>query len=190
MSVNLKSLIGKLNDTTRGALEEAATAVPGAHALRRRDRTFSAEAAGREQQRCGAHSASVWSGCVAAAERTGAEPGYAEERQRADAGVQPFLLNMLTEAWTLGSLDFGADADSQRLRDAGAALQRRAGADRPGHQPGVAEDPAGGAEEGPAGHHGRIGRGYRGSGCRRIPSRPWLGGKAAGERRRIWISSP
>ena len=42
------------------------------------------------------------------AEGADAQPRQAEDRQRADACVQPVAAPMLTEAWTLGSLEFGA----------------------------------------------------------------------------------
>ncbi len=191
MSVNLKSLIGKLNDTTRGALEEAATAVPGAHALRHRDRTFSAEAVGCERQRCGADSASVRRGCVAAAEGAGAGPGQAEERQRADAGVQPFPAEdadggvdsgfagfrsgrrfaAATRCWRCSPTTSWRASPATSAGSCRRSSRRLLKKDLPAITDGSEED----TEEAAAGES-RAGA--------------WLRRKPPAERRRIWISSP
>ena len=123
MSVNLKGLIGKLNDTTRAALEAAAGLVPVAHALRRRDRAFPDEAAGCERQRCRQDLSSVQRGHFAPAEGAGAQPGQAEERERAHAGVQSLSVEDAD-----GGLDdrlarLRRDADPQRPRAAGSAAR-------------------------------------------------------------------
>ena len=49
MANTLKSIVGKLNDTTRSGAGRRGRTVPGAHPLRRRDRTLPDEAAGYDR---------------------------------------------------------------------------------------------------------------------------------------------
>ena len=59
MPVNLRSLIGKLNETSRKALEAAAGLVPGADALRHRNRALPVESCSTPPTATGAHPAPV-----------------------------------------------------------------------------------------------------------------------------------
>ncbi len=107
MSVNLKSLIGKLNDTTRAALEEAATLclvrthydVEIEHFLLKL-----LDASGSDAARIFHHFGVDTSRLQKELERGLDSLKSGNARTPA---FSPSLLNMLTEAWTLGSLDFG-----------------------------------------------------------------------------------
>ncbi len=59
MAINLKSLIGKLDDATRNCVEAAAGTVPYPHALFNRDRALSPEAARFARWRFSSHSAAL-----------------------------------------------------------------------------------------------------------------------------------
>ena len=109
MGYNVRSLIGKLNDPTRQALEAAAGLLPFANALRRRDRALPDEAC---SIRADGDFACIAEGLrhrpVAAGGGADAQPRQAEVRQRPQSRFSPSLMKMLTEAWTLGSIDFNA----------------------------------------------------------------------------------
>ena len=47
--------------------------------------------------------------------RTQAQPGQDQAGNAGGRRFSPSLVNMLTEAWTIGSLDYGAGADPHRL---------------------------------------------------------------------------
>src|SRR4029077_1973422 len=108
MSVNLKSLIGKLNDTTRGALEAAAGLclsrthydVEVEHFLMKL-----LDASGRDAVKI-FHQFSVdTSRLQKELERSLDKLKSGNARTPA---ISPSVLKMLTEAWTSGSLDYGA----------------------------------------------------------------------------------
>lgn len=108
MGVNLKSLIGKLNATTRSALEEAATLclvrthydVEIEHFLLKLLDAPSSDAA-RILRHFGVDSSRLQKDLERGLDRL--KSGNART-----PAFSPSLVHMLTEAWTLGSLDFGA----------------------------------------------------------------------------------
>src|ERR1700688_4593415 len=110
MNVNLKSLIGKLNDTTRGALEAAAGLC-----LSRTHYDVEVEhfliklldASGSDAVKI-LHQFSVdTSRLQKELERSLDKLKSGNARTPA---ISPSLLKLLTQAWMLGSLDFGAEA--------------------------------------------------------------------------------
>ena len=142
MRLNVRSLIGKLNDPrAEPRWKRRAGTLPFAHALRRRDRALSDEAARFERWRLRLHCEALRHGQVAPGGGTHAQPGQAEVAATpAPPRVSPTVRNMLTEGWTIGSIDFGAGQGPHRLHHSRAGPRRRA---RPPHarrQQRVSED--------------------------------------------------
>ena len=108
MAVNLKSLIGKLNDTDTERAGSRGGPLPFAHALRHRNRALPDEAAGATDD----DFARILSHFGVDPSRLAAELTRSLDKlKRGNArtpALSPTLLNMLTEAWTIGSIDFGA----------------------------------------------------------------------------------
>src|SRR5581483_10085275 len=108
MAVNLKSLIGKLNDATRGALEAAAGLclsrthydIEIEHYLMKLLDSTDDDAV-RILQHFGVDKSRL------AAELTRSLDKLKSGNARTPA-LSPSVLKMLTEAWTIGSIDFGA----------------------------------------------------------------------------------
>src|ERR1700689_2356617 len=108
MSVNLKSLIGKLNDTTRNALEAAAGLclsrthydVEVEHYLMKLLDSSSGDLA------------AILKHFEVDKSRFATELTRSLDKLKSgnarNPALSPTLRNMLTEAWTLGSIDFGA----------------------------------------------------------------------------------
>lgn len=108
MNVNLKSLIGKLNDTTRGTLESAAGLCLARTHYDIEIEHFLAkllDASGSDASKI-LHQFGVDSG------RLEKDLGRALDRLKSGnartPAFSPSVLKMLTEAWTLGSIDYGA----------------------------------------------------------------------------------
>ncbi len=108
MSVNVRSLIGKLNDTTRGALEASAgLCLSRTHydveiehyLLKLLDGTDS-------------DLASILKAFEVDRSRLAAELNRSLDKLKSGnartPALSPYLLKMMTEAWTVGSIDFGA----------------------------------------------------------------------------------
>ena len=121
----MRSLIGKLNDTTREAMEDAAGLC-----LARTHYDVEIEHYLMKLLDIDGYAISRASSITSASTRparggTDTQPGQAEiAAMRATPAFSPTMLKMLTEAWTIGSLDYGAGADSHRLYDPGAGLGR------------------------------------------------------------------
>ena len=94
---------------TRGALEGRGWTLPVPHALRRRDRALSDEAARLERRRFRLHLRSISASTSRAlsAELTRSLDKLKSGNARTPA-LSPSLLKMLTEAWTIGSIDYDA----------------------------------------------------------------------------------
>src|SRR5579871_3088107 len=108
MNVNLKSLIGKLNDTTRGTLEGAAGLCLARTHYDIEIEHFLAkllDSQGSDASKI-LHQFSVDSG------RLEKDLGRSLDRLKSGnartPAFSPTVLKMLTEAWTLGSIDYGA----------------------------------------------------------------------------------
>ncbi len=125
MGVNLRSLIGKLNDTTRNAVEAAAGLclsrthydVEIEHYLMKLldstdgDLPIILKHFEVDKSRL-------------AAELTRSLDKLKSGNAR-NPGLSPTLRNMLTEAWTLGSIDYGAQTDPDRAHHSGAGRRTR-----------------------------------------------------------------
>ena len=109
MNLNLKSLIGKLNDTGRSALEAAAGLCLDAHALRCRYRAFSSQTRRIQDtdiQRILHHyevdHARLTRDLTRALDRL--KTGNART-----PALSPHIPRIITEAWNLASIDYGAN---------------------------------------------------------------------------------
>src|SRR5437868_4472461 len=108
MSVNLKSLIGKLNDATRGALEGAAGLclarthydIEIEHFLAKLLDSSASDAA-KILHQFGVDSLRL-------EKDLGRSLDKLKSGNARTPAFSPTVLRMLTEAWTVGSLDFGA----------------------------------------------------------------------------------
>src|SRR2546427_2863644 len=108
MSVNLKSLIGKLNDAARGAVESAAGLclsrthyeIEIEHYLMKLLESSDTDAA-RIFHHYGINTSRM------SAELTRALDRLRSGNARTPA-ISPSVLKMMTEAWTIGSIDYGA----------------------------------------------------------------------------------
>ena len=108
MSVNLKSLIGKLNDTTRGALEGAAGLC-----LARTHYDIEVEHfLMKVLDAAGSDAAKIFHQFSVDVSRLQKELDRGLDKLKSGnartPAISPSVLKMLTEAWTLGSLDYGA----------------------------------------------------------------------------------
>ena len=108
MSVNLKSLIGKLNDTTRGALEGAAGLC-----LARTHYDIEVEHfLMKVLDATGSDAAKIYHQFAVEPSRLQKELEKGLDKLKTGnartPAISPSVLKMLTEAWTLGSLEFGA----------------------------------------------------------------------------------
>ena len=130
MNVNLKSLIGKLNDTTRNALEAAAGLCVSRTHYDIEIEHYLTEAAGRRPT-------ATWPRILHALRRGPFAPagGADPQPRQAEVAATPGrrrsarrLVNMMTEAWTIGSHRFRRGADPLRLHHPGAGRPRRTGA--------------------------------------------------------------
>ena len=101
-------MIGKLNDSTRAALEAAAGLCLGSHPLRHRGGTLPDETARRHKQRRG----SIFKHFEVDISRLSGELARALDRLKSGNArtptLSPTLIRMMTEAWTIGSIDYGA----------------------------------------------------------------------------------
>ncbi len=103
--------------------------------------------------------------------RLAAELTRSLDRMKTGNGRGPvlsqMLVHMLTEAWLLGSVDYGAGQIRSGLHDAGAVLERRSHADRPRRQQGAAEDSARRFAAEPSADRRRLARGRHHRRCGR-----------------------
>ena len=105
--------------------------MPVAHALRHRNRALPDEAA-----RCapvrdfGSDRQAFRSGQIPLRNRTDAQPGQAEDRQRPHAGDQPVGAEDVDGGLDVGSLDFGAAQSARGYAILALASRRRTGAHR------------------------------------------------------------
>src|SRR5579862_1160719 len=108
MSVNLKSLIGKLNDTTRGALEAAA----GLCLSRTHYDVEVEHYLMKLLDSTGADLAAIFKHFEVDKSRFAAELTRSLDKLKSgnarNPALSPTLRNMFTEAWTLGSIDYNA----------------------------------------------------------------------------------
>ena len=89
MSVNLRALIGKLNDTTRSALEAAAGLCLSRTHYDVEIEHFLMKLLDATDGDFAVHPEALRRGPIAARRRADAQPRQAEDRQRAHAGAQP-----------------------------------------------------------------------------------------------------
>ncbi len=108
MSVNLKSLIGKLNDATRSALEAAA----GLCLARTHYDIEIEHYLMKLLDASDTDAAKIFHHFGVNTSRMSSELTRSLDRMRSGNGrtpaISPYVLKMLTEAWTIGSIDFGA----------------------------------------------------------------------------------
>src|SRR5580693_7891960 len=110
MSVNLKGLIGKLNDTTRGALEAAA----GLCLSRTHYDVEVEHFLIKLLDATGSDAIKIFHQFSVDTSRLQKELERSLDKLKSGnartPAFSPSLLKLLTQAWMLGSLDFGADA--------------------------------------------------------------------------------
>src|SRR5581483_10197389 len=109
MSVNMKALIGKLNDPTRAALEAAAgLCLSRTHYSIEIEHYLLKLLDGADTD-----AAKIFHQFGINTSRMTAELTRALDKMRTGNGrtpsISPYVLKMMTEAWTLGSIDFGAN---------------------------------------------------------------------------------
>ena len=109
MSVNMKALIGKLNDPTRAALEAAAgLCLSRTHYSIEIEHYLLKLLDGADTD-----AAKIFHQFGINTSRMNAELSRSLDKMRTGNGrtpsISPYVLKMMTEAWTLGSIDFGAN---------------------------------------------------------------------------------
>ncbi len=152
MGLNLRSLIAKLNDSARLALEAVRGILPVPDSLRRRDRALPDETARFERWRLRLHPETIRGRQVAPVGGADAQPRQTEVRQRAHAGAEPVAAEDVHPGLDHRLDRLRGHAHPHRLHHPGAGLRRGTGAHRARGQQRIAEDQGRRSQEGLPGH--------------------------------------